>query len=318
VGIFSMVVSSEIEVVMPTYNGSLYIVNQIKSIYNQTIRPKRLIVRDDHSTDGTKELLFHLKSVYKSWLHIIPSSRNIGCTSSINILLTFTTAPYIALSDQDDIWLENKLELSFTEMNHLESCYGKTRPILIHSDLRLVDAHLNDLNITYTSKQLLDPKKISPSLISLTNVVTGCTILINRSLLTRTLPIPPEAVVHDWWIALVASYFGHISFLCVAPVLYRQHGSNQIGAKGLGLKYWLDRLLDWINNPKTGGHSLDVIRQIKCFEHRYNVAISILPHLLNANKLQRMKLLFTSSMSSWPRKHGFLRTIAFYFWLLRF
>ena len=53
-----MVVSSEIEVVMPTYNGSLYIVNQIKSIYNQTIRPKRLIVRDDYSTDGTKELFF--------------------------------------------------------------------------------------------------------------------------------------------------------------------------------------------------------------------------------------------------------------------
>ena len=68
-----MVTSKEIEVVMPTYNGSLYIEDQIKSIYNQTIRPIRLIVRDDSSTDGTKQLLLRLKSFYKSWF-ILPSS----------------------------------------------------------------------------------------------------------------------------------------------------------------------------------------------------------------------------------------------------
>ena len=156
-----MVTSKEIEVVMPTYNGSLYIEDQIKSIYNQTIRPIRLIVRDDSSTDGTKQLLLSLKSFYKSWLHILPSSYNIGCTSSINLLLAFTSAPYIALSDQDDIWLENKLELSILKMQKLESCYGKTSPVLIHSDLKLVDAELNDLNITYSSRQLLDLQKIS-------------------------------------------------------------------------------------------------------------------------------------------------------------
>lgn len=313
-----MVVSHDIEVVMPTYNGFSFVENQIKSIYNQTIRPIRIIVRDDDSTDGTKELLLHLKSVYKSWLHILPSSHNVGCTSSINILLAVTTAPYIALSDQDDIWLENKLELSIIEMKRLESCYSKIRPILIHSDLKLVDAELNDLNINYTGKQLLDPNKISSSQISLTNIVTGCTILMNRSLLLRALPIPSEAIVHDWWIALVASCFGNISFLRSSPILYRQHSSNQIGAKGFGLNYWLYRFFDWLKNPKTGGHSLDAIRQIECFEQRYDVVISILPRLLKVNKLQRIKLLCTSSISSWPRKHGFLRTIAFYFWLLRF
>ena len=313
-----MVVSNEIEVVMPTYNGSLFVENQIKSIYNQTIRPIRLIVRDDQSTDGTNELLLQLKSVYQSWLHILPSTRNVGCTSSINILLDFTSAPYVALSDQDDVWLENKLELSIVEMNCLESFYGKTRPILIHSDLKLVDAELNDLNISYTRKQLLDPSRISPSQISLTNIVTGCTILMNRPLLIRTLPIPPEAIVHDWWIALVASCFGHISFLSSSPILYRQHSSNQIGAKGFGLKYWLHRFLDWFKNPKTGGHSLQAIRQIEYFQQRYNIFISILPRLLIANKLQRIKLLLTSSISSWPCKHGPLRTTAFYFWLLRF
>ena len=309
-----MVVSHEIEVVMPTYNGLSYLENQIKSIYNQTIRPIRIIVRDDDSTDGTKELLLHLKSVYKSWLHILLV--HIMLDAPLRLIYCWLYHCSIYRVDQDDIWLENKLELSIIEMKRLKSCYSKIRPILIHSDLKLVDAELNDLNINYTGKQLLDPNKISSAQISLTNIVTGCTILMNRSLLLRALPIPSEAIVHDWWIALVASCFGNISFLRSSPILYRQHSSNQIGAKGFGLNYWLYRFFDWLKNPKTGGHSLDAIRQIECFEQRYDVVISILPRLLKVNKLQRIKLLCTSSISS-SSQAGF-RTIAFYFWLLRF
>ena len=156
-GVKVMVTKKNIEVVMPTYNGARFVEEQINSIFNQTIRPSRLLVRDDCSTDGTLEILYSLKKSYHSWLDILPSNQNIGCTSSIDLLLRRTSAPYIALSDQDDFWLETKLELCFEEIQRVERDYGIDIPILIHSDLKLVDSRLRDLHINYSSRQLLRP-----------------------------------------------------------------------------------------------------------------------------------------------------------------
>ena len=314
-GIEVVLARKKIEVVMPTYNGALFVEEQIHSIFNQTIRPSRLLVRDDSSTDRTLEILYSLKKTYQSWLYILPGNNNIGCSSSINFLLSLTSAPYIALSDQDDFWLETKLELCLEEMQCVEQESGSDIPILIHSDLRLVDEHLRDLHINYSSRQLLRPSMNLPPQICLTNVVTGCTTLMNRPLLEQSLPIPSQALVHDWWIALVASVFGKIRYISASPILYRQHSSNQIGASGFGFDYWYIRFQDWLTNRNSGGHTLDAIRQIDYFQKRYGVTLSILPRLLRVNKLQRFICLLAAPLSSWPQKHGFLRTISFYFWL---
>ena len=152
-GADTMVTRKNIEVVMPTYNGAQFVEDQINSIFNQTIRPSRLLVRDDCSTDRTLEILYSLKQFYHSWLDILPSNKNIGCKSSIDLLLSCTSAPYIALSDQDDFWLDTKLELCFAD-----SCVEKIMVLilmLIHSDLKLVDTYLRDLHINYSSRQLL-------------------------------------------------------------------------------------------------------------------------------------------------------------------
>ena len=104
-GLAIMVSSYSIEVVMPTYNGIDFVEAQIASIYNQTLRPSKLIIRDDFSTDGTTQLLAKLAVKYQNWIKILPSYENIGCTSSVDLLLSSTCAPYVALADQDDIWL---------------------------------------------------------------------------------------------------------------------------------------------------------------------------------------------------------------------
>ena len=300
---------------MPTYNGAHFVEEQITSIFNQTIRPSRLLVRDDCSTDGTLQILYSLKNIYHSWLYILPSTKNIGCTSSIDLLLSCTSAPYIALSDQDDFWLETKLELCFEEIQRVERDYGFDIPILVHSDLKLVDACLRDLHTNYSSRQLLRPYMNLPSQICITNIVTGCTVLMNRPLVEKSLPIPPQALVHDWWIALVASVFGKIRYIPDPLILYRQHPANQIGAEGFGFDYWYDRFFDWLINSTSGGHTLEAIRQIDYFYSRYGVQLSILPSLLRVNKFQRLICLLGTPLSSWPKKHGFLRTISFYFWL---
>ena len=94
-----------IEVVLPTFNGAAYLKEQVDSIHRQTLRPQRLLVRDDGSSDGTQALLAELQQHYGSWLHLLPSEKNLGCSANVNCLLEASRAPYVALADQDDIWL---------------------------------------------------------------------------------------------------------------------------------------------------------------------------------------------------------------------
>ena len=313
-----MVNNPIIEVVMPTFNGIDFLEDQIRSIYNQTLRPKRLIVRDDGSTDGTVDLLYRLKSLYGEWLCVHIGETNLGCTECINQLLYLTSGPYVSLADQDDIWLPQKLEHSYRLLYNAELNKGLDHPILVHTNLNIVDSNLTDLGFTYTERQLINPYADSPSMISLTNVVTGCTILCNRALLNLALPIPKDALVHDWWISLVASVFGNIEFLPWSTMLYRQHSRNVIGAKGFTLNYWLERIKNWLQFPSKGGHTLQAIHQIKTFEDRFRVKISPLPDLIRKPRLHRIFYVFFVYFCKMPHKHGVLRTLAFYFWLFTY
>ena len=115
-GLGAVVISPLIEVVMPTYNGVLFIEEQISSIFQQTLQLYRLLVRDDGSTDGTLFLLESLKLIYGYWLVIMSCGLNKGYKYSINSLLSLATIDYVDLSGQDDVWLVNKMELSYAEI----------------------------------------------------------------------------------------------------------------------------------------------------------------------------------------------------------
>ena len=316
-GLFSVVMTVPIDVILPTFNGSLYLREQVDSIACQTFRPARLLLRDDGSSDDTCDVILELVHQYGSWIQVLPGRGNLGCTANVNSLLESTSAPYVALADQDDVWLPDKLEIAYRQMCSLESRSGPECPILVHSDLRLVGKNLEDMGLAFTQKQLIDPLRSKPSEIALTNVVTGCTVLCNRSLLKLALPLPLEALVHDWWLALVASVFGQIHFNPSCLILYRQHGANSIGANGLGWRYWFHRLLQWFFSPSNGGHTLAAVHQMDCFEKRYGVCVSPLPRLVRLPRWRRVVWFCKTHRSAWPHKHGVLRTVALYFWLLR-
>ena len=80
------------------------------------MRPRMLLVRDDGSTDGTQELIRELIEIYGDWIKVLPGDKNLGCTGNVNQLLEATSAPYVALADQDDVWLPNKLEIAYQEL----------------------------------------------------------------------------------------------------------------------------------------------------------------------------------------------------------
>ena len=308
----SVVSVAPIEVVLPTYNGVLYLEAQITSIYNQTLRPERVLLRDDGSSDGTQALISQLQQRYGTWLQVLPADGNLGCTANVNRLLQATTAPYVALADQDDVWLPHKLEQSLVLMQQLEMRNGSATPLLVHSDLELVDLAGKPMGCRYLQRQRLDPQRTQPADLAFTNVVTGCTVLINRALLHKALPIPQQALMHDWWLALVASVFGRIELLPYPTVHYRQHGSNLLGAQGLDLDYWRQRLAQLVADPAAGGSMRAVMKQAKLFEERFEEPLSPSISLFQLSRHQRLPALLRLSAPERPSKHGLLRTVGFY------
>ena len=306
----------EIDVVIPVFNGVRYLEEQIESIANQTFPPTRLILRDDGSTDGSLDLIFNLQKRYGDWLLVLPAGVNLGCIGNINCLLSATSAPYVALADQDDVWIKDKLERSLDLLRSLESSYGAESPILVHSDLELINASGLRLGTTYFQRQHLHPRRVAPEELVLSNVVTGCTLLCNRSLLRQALPIPKPALMHDWWLALVASVFGRLELLEGVTVRYRQHDSNVLGSQGLGAQYWWRRFLFFLQAPSAGGHTRAALLQAKCFEVRYGRSLSRLPALMALPRRQRWLPLFTLFGQKQMSKHGPLRTLALWVLLL--
>jgi glycosyltransferase involved in cell wall biosynthesis len=311
-GLGAVVSTSPIEVVLPTYNGALYLEAQLASIYVQSIRPGRVLLRDDGSSDATPELILGLQKRYGDWLQVLPFDGNLGCTANVNRLLEATTAPYVGLADQDDFWLPQKLEQAMALMQQLEGQHGNSTPLLTHSDLELMDGQAHPLGCRYIQRQRLDPQRTQLVDLALTNVVTGCTALFNRALLQMALPIPTEALMHDWWLALVASAFGQIALVEQPGVLYRQHGANVLGAPGLGFRYWRQRLQSLLADPAAGGHTRAALKQAALFEQRYCRSISALPPLLQLPRRRRWLALLQLQSGQRPWKHGPLRTLGLY------
>lgn len=221
----------KVDILLATYNASDFITEQLQSILNQTYQNFEIIIRDDCSKDRTIELIEQFQTKYPNKIKLIKGTQNLGALGNFSALCHESTANYIMFSDNDDVWLPTKIENSLKQLLINESLYGSEKPLLVHTDLKVVDRKLNILDHSFWNYSRIDPHAISINRLLIQNVVTGCTAIINKSLLKLAVPIPKEALMHDWWIALVASAFGHIDVIPQASILYRQHGKNVIGAK---------------------------------------------------------------------------------------
>jgi len=216
-------------VLLSTYNGEKYLKEQLDSLFTQTYNNIKVIVRDDGSSDKTLEIL-------KSYnVHLLESHKNIGVKKSFSLLLEYaikySDGNYFMFCDQDDIWKKDKVEKTLQKMRELESQYKDTS-LLVHTDLEVVDDSLHILNESFWKHEYINPNINSFNRLLLQNTITGCTVMINRNLASLLLPIPNDSIMHDWWIGLVASKFGKIDFINDRTILYRQHATNSIGAKG--------------------------------------------------------------------------------------
>lgn len=213
---------NSVAILMATYNGESYLAAQLDSIRNQSETNWKLYIRDDGSTDDTAHILERYAEQDSRIVIVHDHRGNVGVKSGFWSLLTSVDATYYFFSDQDDIWLPDKLNKSL-------SCLRESDlniPTLVHTNLKPVDATLKPLG----GKLYPDAGLDKPNVILASNSVTGCTIGINRILRDAICQDDASSMVmHDWWMGIFAAYIGQIKYISDATILYRQHGNNQVG-----------------------------------------------------------------------------------------
>ncbi|MBI1903430.1 MAG: glycosyltransferase [Planctomycetia bacterium] len=236
-----------ISILLATYNGAAWLPALLESVQSQTIGGWKLLARDDGSTDETRDLLNLAAKRDRRMVVVEDSLGRLGVKGNFEQLLLRASsrgAPYLALADQDDVWLPEKLQRQRAAMQELEAAHGQRTPLLVHTDLRVVDEQLRTLHPSHTAHERIArdcPGEDALRVALAHNFVTGCASLCNRALVELALPMPAEAVLHDWWLALCAAAAGHVAYVPKATVLYRQHRQNVVGASGIARLVKLSR-----------------------------------------------------------------------------
>lgn len=223
-----------IAICMATYNGEAYLAQQIDSILQQTCQNWILFIRDDGSTDQTPEILRQYATKYEGRIVLISDPALSGGSAQQNFasILSWVSKnhsfSYYMFADQDDIWLDIKIEKSLQLMKCSETDPGAA--VLVHTDLSVTDHQLTVLGESFFAYHSLNPDVTDLRHLLVQNNVTGCTMLWNRALNDLLDLTSPEIAMHDWWITLTACAFGKICCLREPTLLYRQHGNNVLGA----------------------------------------------------------------------------------------
>lgn len=223
-----------ITILLSTYNGERFLRQQLDSIIAQTVTDWRLFIRDDGSTDGTVAVLQEYAEAHPNRIFLDETDRNrLGACRSFEYLLAqHGDAEYIAFADQDDIWLPDKLALCLKQMKQQETLHPN-QPIVVHSDLRVVDETLQEIAPSFWRYSNIRPDLTDRNLcfMAISNSVTGCAMLFNRAARAAALPFATTGYMHDAWIALqTLAHGGQVCPHCEPTVLYRQHGENSLGA----------------------------------------------------------------------------------------
>lgn len=247
--------NARVVVLMSTYNGEPFVIEQLNSILSQLPDNGLIMVRDDGSQDRTADLVAS---------HPDPRIRlergsNLGFGASFLTLLTQAPddAELVMFSDQDDVWLPHKIAAARAAL----APFGD-RPALYGSAQMLVDAQLSELQAT---RPWLRGPSFRGALTE--NIITGCTAALNQAAvrLLKQAGVPQGVVFHDWWVYLVVSTFGQVVYDDKPSLLYRQHGGNQIGHGAGVLRRYL-RIARFLRHNDWVGILLG---QVSSLQHHY-------------------------------------------------
>ncbi|MBL6904647.1 MAG: glycosyltransferase family 2 protein [Gammaproteobacteria bacterium] len=276
---------TKIAVLLSTYNGERFLGEQLNSLLAQSYSNFILVVRDDGSSDGTVAILEGYALANPGQIHLLPrDDENKGASGGFAFLIDYVLqnktaigleSAYMMFCDQDDTWFPDKIEKQVAAMIDAEADGDSAQAVLVHSDLEVVSEQNTVIAKSLIRYQGLEIERNSFENLVISNLVTGCTALINEALAAKALPIAANAIMHDWWLGLIAAAFGRIVYMDMPLVHYRQHGNNTIGAKeftkvsAVNMSLWR-RIL----TRKPNDHLVEVAIQAAEFRRCYGAQLS--------------------------------------------
>lgn len=224
----------KVDILLATYNGEKYLKEQVESILNQTYQNIQIIISDDCSQDKTRQILREYEKNEK--IKVFYQEKNLGYVKNFEFLLKQVENNIYMLSDQDDVWKEEKVEKTVEKLK-------QENLDLVFGDLEVVDENLNTICKSYNKYMHLN-RKIEKHLKNyhlqyMYNCMTGCTMASKKEFIEKILPFPTNSkyMIHDYWIGLIIALNGKVGYLQTPYILYRQHGNNQVGVSKASHKF---------------------------------------------------------------------------------
>lgn len=239
----------QVLVLLSTYNGEQYLIDQLESIYSQNDVEVSVLVRDDGSTDNTIKLLTKYQRTHTN-LKII-AGENIGYKRSfMNLIYACDDSyDYYAFADQDDIWVPDKLIQAISKIKKVDE-----KPVLYYGFMTQVDENLNVMKEQQSFKEVPNKK-----MILFQNFVQGSTIVFNKQLLLMVRKYNyVKETPHDIWLPILASYIGEVIGDKSSYILYRRHAASV--TVGDTRKYWKNLAGRILSKEKINNYAIDLLK----------------------------------------------------------
>lgn len=205
-----------ISVVIAAYKGEKYIAEQVKSILLQLGESDELIISDDYPEGETKASLDGIlgKDSRVKYIH----GRSLGLIKNFEYAINHAKGDFIFLSDQDDVWLEGKIEAVMKEFND-------------GADVVMHDALITDGELNPTGDRAFVLNSAGKGIFKniLKNSYQGCCMAFRKEMKEYILPFPEKIPMHDQWIGLVGEKYGNVHLINHPYILYRRHSENVSG-----------------------------------------------------------------------------------------
>ncbi|MFH0710698.1 MAG: glycosyltransferase family 2 protein [Pseudomonadota bacterium] len=209
-----------LSIAMTTYNGENFLRQQMDSIILQTYPHFEVIICDDQSTDSTYKILQEY-AARDARIKPFINDINLGVIKNFEKALSLCSGKYIALADQDDIWMPDKIAIILS--------YLENADIVIH------DCQIIDENSTLLFNSFFEQNRAKSGLMNnlLKNSYVGCSMAFNRKIIDKALPFPSDIPMHDWWIGLIGEIYGNTVFCTEKLIAYRRHENNASASTGI-------------------------------------------------------------------------------------
>lgn len=264
--IASSPVKPTLQILLATYNGEPFLPDLLESVLRQTYVNWELIIRDDGSTDRTREICEEYRGRDNRISTLDDQKGNLGANRNFEVLLGRASASYVMFCDQDDVWLPDKAERSVHALRELEIEKGERTPLLVYTDLALIGAHSEPISPSLYRFTGRDPRRNELRHMCVASAIYGCTMIVNRPLLSLLRPFPAELMYWDLWLAVIALSFGAVEYLDEVTVLYRRHSRNVSGLSCGGVR-GIVRGLGRVTRYRHALHSR--LRQFGLFQKVY-------------------------------------------------